>query len=310
MSFLDELPSSGHLDEAIANYNAALEKTGDKSSRIEICQFLFYCLYKIQTEWLQWKGLSFREGGVLSKMILNILEENPDSMDLFLKSNEFLKFSLLNPPILDHLVLRQGNIRPNNRPYQGISRDLLNKASKQHRILKQYVTKIPGNEIAPDKVLKQTSLVLDIICNNIVYGKETPYDPDLQKVERDRIVSGVTIPVQLRLIDLLLDKPCQKFVSYGTLDPQGNNPSILSQLPGLWQKCSIQGFIERDESGLLFFTWDLSGEFIDAQLFTSEKLPEKWAELDRFEGIQYKRRLIPVRRADGKISIANIFVRN
>lgn len=306
MAFLDEIPSSGHIDEAIAHYNSSLEKAGDNSSKVEICQSLFNCLNKIQTEWLQWKGLSLRESEGFSKMIQNLLKDNPASTDFFLKSNEFFKFSQLNPPILDHLVLRQGNYRPN----QEIPQDLVNKASKQHQNLKLYVTKYHNNEIAPDEVLRQTSRVLYIVRSNIAHGEKTPYGPDLRKVERDSIVSGVTIPVQFLLIDLLLGKPHQKFVSYGTLGPHGSNHTILSQLPGLWQKCSIRGFIESDESGLLFFTWDLSREFIDAQLFTSENLPGKWAELDRFEGIRYKRRLIPVQRTDGKICIANIFVRN
>jgi gamma-glutamylcyclotransferase (GGCT)/AIG2-like uncharacterized protein YtfP len=275
-------------------------------SKVDVCQSLFNCLNKIQTELVQTERLHLREGEAFSKMILNILDENPASEDFLLNSTEIQKFSELIPPILDHSVLRKGKYRPDRK----MSQELATKSSEQHRILKQFVKKYHNTEIAPHEVLKQTSRVLYVIRSNIAHGEKTPYGPDLQKVKRDQIVSEVTIPLQILLIDLLLNRPSEKFVSYGTLLPQGSNQSILSQLQGSWEKCSIQGTIEKDDYGLLLFKWDLSGEVNEAQLFSSEKLPEKWAELDRFEGNQYKRRLIPVRRSDGKIRIANIYVKN
>lgn len=274
-------------------------------SKVNICRTLFDCLNKIQTDWLLSKQLRLGEGEAFSKMIQTLLSEDLKNIEIFLKSKEFRKFCELTPPIMDHRLLRQGNYHPDRE----IPKKLAESTSDTHRILKQLFKKYLNNEIDALEILKQSTRFLYIVRSNIAHGEKSPTGPDLQKIERDRIVSGVTIPLQFLLIDLLLNRPTQNLVSYGTLSPEGVNHRILSSISGKWEKCMIRGKIENGASGLPFFIWDLSAEPINAQLFSSGELPEKWNSIDNFEGSLYKRRLIPVQLSDQKIRIANIYLK-
>jgi gamma-glutamylcyclotransferase (GGCT)/AIG2-like uncharacterized protein YtfP len=239
-------------------------------------------------------------------MIQTILSEDLKNIEFFLKSKEFRKFCELTPPIMDHRLLRQGNYHPDLE----IPQQLAESASETHRVLKKLFKKYLNNKNDALESLKQSTRLLYIVRSNIAHGEKTPTGPDLQKIERDRVVSGVTIPLQFLLIDLLLNRPTQRIVSYGTLSPEGVNHRILSSVSGTWEKCMVLGKIEKDASGLSFFIWDISAEPIDAQLFSSGELPEKWNSIDNFEGSLYKRRLIPVQLSDQKIRIANIYLKN
>jgi gamma-glutamylcyclotransferase (GGCT)/AIG2-like uncharacterized protein YtfP len=114
------------------------------------------------------------------------------------------------------------------------------------------------------------------------------------------------IPVQLRLVDLLLDKPGERLVIYGTLAPGKENHDVIEDLSGEYSDCAIHGRI-KEVDGLPYFTWAPSGGSLGAQLFSSKQLPDKWDDLDRFEGDGYKRRLIPA-ATDGGLTVASIYL--
>jgi len=114
------------------------------------------------------------------------------------------------------------------------------------------------------------------------------------------------IPLQLLLVNLLLDKPGERLVIYGTLAPGKANHSVIEDLSGQYCDCSVNGRVS-EVDGLPYFTWTPSGDSLDAQLFSSKQLPEKWDDLDRFEGAGYKRRLIPA-TTDGGLSVASIYL--
>lgn len=305
MPFPNNLNSFGHLNEAITHYNSALDKIENNGSNIEICRSLFDCLNKIQTEYIRSKQLRIRrESDAFSTMIKEIFEENPESVDIFLKSRELQSFSDLSPPILDHYVLRNGEYYPN----QEIPRELANRASEKHRVLKQLLKKYSDNLTTSDELLNQTSRLLYTVRSNIAHGEKPPDGPDIQKIERDNLVSEVTIPLQLLLIDLLLKRPSHLLVTYGALSPNEVNHSVLSQISGIWDNCSILGIQEKNELGLPVFKWDLTGNSIDVHLFLSDMLPDKWQSLDKLVGYHYKRRLIPVQGPDQKNQIANIYL--
>lgn len=62
-----------------------------------------------------------------------------------------------------------------------------------------------------------------------------------------------------------------------------------------------------DRDGLSHFVWNLSGPEIRAKILESEKLEQRWPDLDRFEGQSYQRMLV-VATVDGVgISVANIY---
>ena len=86
--------------------------------------------------------------------------------------------------------------------------------------------------------------------------------------------------------------PEHRLIAYGTLVPGGLFHHLLQDLPGDWRPCTIRG-----QMGLIrvyrSFRWNPEGEAHQAWLLTSPELPRKFAQLDRFEGKAYRRRLIP-----------------
>ena len=126
-----------------------------------------------------------------------------------------------------------------------------------------------------------------------------------ERPERDKTVSKV-IPVQLLLVNLLLDRPDERLVIYGTLAPGKPNHNVIQDLSGGYRDCSVHGRIS-EVDGLPYFTWAPSEASLGAQLLSSRQLPDKWDDLDRFEGDGYKRRLIPVAVGDG-LTVASIYM--
>ena len=49
---------------------------------------------------------------------------------------------------------------------------------------------------------------------------------------------------------------------------------------------------------------------IQGFVFCSENLPEHWAELDEFEGEQYKRVIVKVTLEDGRYTDVNMYILN
>jgi hypothetical protein len=53
-----------------------------------------------------------------------------------------------------------------------------------------------------------------------------------EKAERDEAVGSTVIPVQLLLVNLLLDRPDERLVIYGTLAPGKPNHNVIEDLSG------------------------------------------------------------------------------
>jgi len=92
-----------------------------------------------------------------------------------------------------------------------------------------------------------------------------------------------------RLVD---DNPDHHLIVYGTLAPGGMYHYLLADLPGTWEQCVIRGRLG-EYWGFMAFQYDENGPERPAWLFTSKALPQKFPELDAFEGEAYQRRLIP-----------------
>jgi gamma-glutamylcyclotransferase (GGCT)/AIG2-like uncharacterized protein YtfP len=118
-------------------------------------------------------------------------------------------------------------------------------------------------------------------------------------------VSDIVIPVLLKLLELIFDKPDQKLIVYGTLAPGAPNERLLKDIVGTWQDCKIRGEIIQ-RHGLKYFKWNLNAGEIDAKIFVSRFLPEKLSTIDRFEGKDYHRILIPA-KVEERLVIANIY---
>jgi gamma-glutamylcyclotransferase (GGCT)/AIG2-like uncharacterized protein YtfP len=106
---------------------------------------------------------------------------------------------------------------------------------------------------------------------------------------------------------MLFDNPVEKLFVYGSLAPEQPNHQILSDLSGTWTNCKIIGSIMKID-GLQYFNWDIRGEEIEVQLFTSLGLQKKWESLDHFEGSSYTRHLITGKLPNSELIIANIYL--
>jgi gamma-glutamylcyclotransferase (GGCT)/AIG2-like uncharacterized protein YtfP len=99
---------------------------------------------------------------------------------------------------------------------------------------------------------------------------------------------------------------------YGTLAPGQPNDHVLKSLPGAWESGVVKGRLVQHgwaaEMGFPALVLCEDGLEIEGLLFSSDALPEYWAQLDDFEGPGYERVLARVRRRDGGIVTAYVFV--
>jgi gamma-glutamylcyclotransferase (GGCT)/AIG2-like uncharacterized protein YtfP len=91
-----------------------------------------------------------------------------------------------------------------------------------------------------------------------------------------------------------MDNLDESLIVYGTLAPGGRYHYLLADLPGTWVKCVIRGQMG-DSKGFKAFRYEESGPEHPAWLVTPKALPQKFPELDAFEGESYRRRVISAR---------------
>jgi gamma-glutamylcyclotransferase (GGCT)/AIG2-like uncharacterized protein YtfP len=91
-----------------------------------------------------------------------------------------------------------------------------------------------------------------------------------------------------------VDNPEERLIVYGSLAPGGIYHFLLADLPGTWEKCLIRGRLG-EYWGFKAFRYAEDGPEHPAWLLTSQALPAKFPELDRFEGVPYRRTIIPAR---------------
>ena len=102
-----------------------------------------------------------------------------------------------------------------------------------------------------------------------------------------------------------MQTPGDKLIVYGTLVPGGMYHYLLADLPGTWERCLIRGHMG-EFWGFKAFEYDPAGPEHPAWLLTSPALPEKFPELDAFEGEPYRRTVIPAKVGIRRI-LANIY---
>jgi gamma-glutamylcyclotransferase (GGCT)/AIG2-like uncharacterized protein YtfP len=85
---------------------------------------------------------------------------------------------------------------------------------------------------------------------------------------------------------------------YGTLAPGRPNHYFVAPLGGEWSEGVIEGDLAPEGWGAALgypaFRPRLGGAAVPVQLLTSPALAAAWPELDRFEGPEYRRILVPV----------------
>ncbi len=94
----------------------------------------------------------------------------------------------------------------------------------------------------------------------------------------------------------------QHLFVYGTLGPGKPNEHVLSSIDGSWEEGSVFGYLKPlgwgSEMGYPGITLNDSGDEIKGHIFSSKNLGLHWEELDSFEGDEYERILVLVRKKD------------
>jgi len=96
--------------------------------------------------------------------------------------------------------------------------------------------------------------------------------------------------------------PESRLAVYGSLAPGKANHHLLAKFPGTWTHGRVRG-------DLINAGWAAAGGYpglvprddgpwVSVQVFESPALMDAWAELDAFEGSEYRRMLIPVHSED------------
>ncbi|HEY7515716.1 MAG TPA: gamma-glutamylcyclotransferase [Vicinamibacteria bacterium] len=99
---------------------------------------------------------------------------------------------------------------------------------------------------------------------------------------------------------------------YGSLGPGKSNHGQLAGLEGRWLGgLSVRGHLVQEGwgsgTGYPGLRWSVSGPLVDVQLFVSPDLPGHWDRLDRFEGEDYSRILVPLFRDRAVVEVANLY---
>ncbi|MGD1923530.1 MAG: gamma-glutamylcyclotransferase [Paracoccaceae bacterium] len=96
-----------------------------------------------------------------------------------------------------------------------------------------------------------------------------------------------------------------RLATYGTLAPGEVNHHVLDGLTGTWSKGIVRGRLLQEGWGAAHgcpgMVPDPHGDPIAVHVFESPDLPEHWARLDDFEGVEYQRVAVAVTTPDGTL---------
>jgi gamma-glutamylcyclotransferase (GGCT)/AIG2-like uncharacterized protein YtfP len=149
--------------------------------------------------------------------------------------------------------------------------------------------------------------------------------PSMEAISRDRLDDALVRlnilrageagnPVALELLEGAMEalfSVSRHLIVYGSLAPGGLNHGLLSGLEGEWKRGWVTGELLEIGWGAAMsypaLRWCPEGKDIDAFLFISPHLPEHWPRLDDFEGLEYRRILVPFWTAEGRVWVGNAY---
>lgn len=305
MNLLAKITATGHITDAVAHFNHALDLKGRCSSSVDVARSMFDGLNKLQTEWLMNQPeQKIGEVKAFQTMILNGLR--PEARSAFLRSTQTQNLVSLDPKIMNHDILKRRGYRPDLLIDPHLAKD----ACEVHRKLETAFRDFEKEDVdeVQKRVIKRLAELLYVVRSNIAHGEKTSHGPDLAKRKRDEQVCISVVPLQELLFDALLDRPSERLISYGTLAPGQSNHQLVADLRGHWEECVIRGSVHLDQD-LSTFSWNPNGSEQKASLLMSDDLPMQWHRIDKFEGERYRRRLVLAKTQAG-MTIAYVYLTN
>jgi gamma-glutamylcyclotransferase (GGCT)/AIG2-like uncharacterized protein YtfP len=234
---------------------------------------------------------------------LVLLGLTPEQTTSWCMCDSVRSLATLAPLVMDHSFLVAARYDP-----QHIPDELRKNASvKHHKLSNAYARFVqhPSDASLRDTLLNKLQIVLYMVRSNIAHSNKTPRGPDVAKATRDRLVSQVTSSVLRDLFEALFSTPSQRLAVYGTLAPGEPNASLLGSVAGQWSSGIVQGVVA-ERHGLKEFTWTTEGDSIPVKVLSAERLAQQFDAIDRFEGPNYRRILVPV-EINGLPCVCNIY---
>lgn len=296
------------LSESLAFINSSAKHTDP----IQRCDALCKALNKTWTEHYRYreqhKQLTKTEqenrrsdSQAITQLLLTGLTTN--QLAQFCNRKSVRDLVTFSPQIMNHDILIRNRYDPCN-----IDDAVRRKASEDHRKLTNAYQRFedsPGDTSNRDSLLKKLATVVYIVRCNIAHSEKTPNGPDVEKTERDRVISVIVSAVLEDFFSLLFDDPDSRLAVYGTLNPGEANAAVVDDIKGEWQDAEVDGRITT-EHGFQKFTWILDSEKIPVKVLTASTMSQNFKRLDKFEGPNYRRIWVFVHTSTG-LQVCNIY---
>jgi gamma-glutamylcyclotransferase (GGCT)/AIG2-like uncharacterized protein YtfP len=231
-----------------------------------------------------------------------------ESILALMRSDATVTLANLQPFIYDEEAvdreMRHLNVRKDDLPPEVFTR-----ARSVHRAFhsaRQLALQVQSKESLRSASLALGRLMYLVRCNLVHPGK-TRFGPDRAKAERDGLVVAIALPVLEAFLLAALDSPERRLAVYGSLRSDGENHQMIDDLGALVAAGHLRGTLAHIH-GYPVITWDNSGSDVPFEIYESGLLtPRRWAELDAWEGINYRRIAVPIRLASSEHTIATIY---
>jgi gamma-glutamylcyclotransferase (GGCT)/AIG2-like uncharacterized protein YtfP len=219
-----------------------------------------------------------------------------------INSKAFKEIIFYTPLIMSDAVLEHKRYNPDE-----ISEELREKASITH---KRLIDNYNSPRRRDDIIITSLCKLLYEVRSNMKHCGKTPYGPDLDKSKRDEEICKLIHPTLSEIINILLEKPNDKLLLYGTLKTGKSNSSILDNYRNTSKNVSIWGFIEM-ENNLPYYTFSISSSQneIKAELIYNNELNTHFDKLDEFEGTTYRRIKVPFKN-ENEVEIGQVYEKN
>lgn len=232
---------------------------------------------------------------------VNSILKNSEKSNL-INSIAFKEIIYYTPLIMSDAVLEHKRYNPDDIPAE-----LRENASITHkRLIDNY--NFPRRR--DDIIITSLCKLLYEVRSNMKHCGKTPYGPDQDKSKRDEEICKLLHPTLSEIINILLEKPNDKLLLYGTLKTGKSNSSIIDNYRNNSKNVSIWGFIEM-ENNLPYYTFSISSSQneIEAELIYNNELNTHFDKLDEFEGKTYRRIKVPFKN-ENEVEIGQVYEKN